>query len=107
MNVGGGLRGGGVDGKKAKPTHRKTTVSRRSSSKTMGKNFAKAKANVKNKLGARYFSGEDPGQDHPDSSQLGILHFFQPTARPEPTGIPKGIGQHLQIPAEKKENSSV
>ena len=88
-------------------TRNMTEVPRRPTSKTMGTTISKARSKVKKKMGAKCFSGKEPARNHSDSSQGGITSYFQPRARPEPTGNPEGLGRSLQIPADRNKTSSV
>ena len=103
------MSGGGevVDGKKVERRLRKSTVTSWSKSKTRETKFKKAKAGRTKKMGPKLFSGKEPGQVEPVSSQSGILRYFSTKTSPEEVGNPMGFRTPLQIPAEKKNFSSV
>ena len=80
--LGGGMFGGGADGRKVDPWPVESTVTRCNESLTRGKKMLKAKANKKKKMGAKCNTRREPGQAQPVSSKWGIRNYFSSTTRP-------------------------
>ena len=83
--LGGGMFGGGADGRKVDPWPVESTVTRCNESLTWGKKILKAKANKKKKMGAKCNTRREPGLDRPSlfpvNGVSGIIFLLQQDQR--------------------------